>query len=438
MSYISDFFDSFASCLTCFQSPALRINNRKFKIVKLLGEGGFSYVYLVQDIRSDQLFALKKIRCPFGQESIRAAMREIEAYKLFKSDYIIRAVDSAVVQEKDGSKTVYILLPYFEEGNLQDKINDNLIDGSSFKEQELVQLIIDICKGLRVMHNHHGTVRDISSQDAFLDRISETDTYVIGQEEEEEEDDDDDDDDDDDEGDNGIDTQTEGEDDNDGGTNGGPLARGGDGSEQAKNKKRDYSRNSSNTNVSSHESHALLLNPDDTDGVNDDLPEGSTPLTEIIPFAHRDIKPANIMISHTTGKPVLMDLGSCSKARVHLRTRQQALELQDLAAEHCTLPYRAPELFDVKTNSSVDERVDIWSLGCSIFALMYSASPFELQNSETGANLSMAIINGQYKFPTTPVYSDKLKDLVKMCLTVSPTDRPTIDQVLEAAEALAQ
>ena len=31
-----------------------------------------------------------------------------------------------------------------------------------------------------------------------------------------------------------------------------------------------------------------------------------------------------------------------------------------MAAERCTMPYRAPELFNVETHSVIDERIDIW------------------------------------------------------------------------------
>mgnify|MGYP002717752899 CR=1 FL=1 len=115
--------------------------------------------------------------------------------------------------------------------------------------------------------------------------------------------------------------------------------------------------------------------------VSDEEVEG-----ELIPYAHRDIKPAcvpttrstskrlihrNIMIADD-GSPVLMDFGSTTKwasprylntdgrARIDIQTRQQALLEQDIASEHCSMPYRAPELFDVKTGKMLDEKVDIW------------------------------------------------------------------------------
>lgn len=37
---------------------------------------------------------MKKIRCPFGPESVRNALREVEAYKIFDSPYIIKAIVS--------------------------------------------------------------------------------------------------------------------------------------------------------------------------------------------------------------------------------------------------------------------------------------------------------------------------------------------------------
>lgn len=58
--------------------------------------------------------------------------------------------------------------------------------------------------------------------------------------------------------------------------------------------------------------------------------------------------------------PVLMDFGSCIKARVRVNNRSEALIQQDMAAEHSSMPYRAPELFDVKSDTTLDEKVDIW------------------------------------------------------------------------------
>lgn len=128
-------------------------------------QGGFSYVYLVQDKTTSELFALKKIRCPFGQESVSQALKEVEAYTLFSSQSnIIHSIDHCVSTESGskfrsdggdaGSKTVYILLPYYQRGNLQDAINANLVNHTRFPEKQLMILMLGVAQALRSMHQY--------------------------------------------------------------------------------------------------------------------------------------------------------------------------------------------------------------------------------------------------------------------------------------------
>ncbi|KAK9451408.1 kinase-like domain-containing protein [Limtongia smithiae] len=358
--YLFDIANVFTGCFTCLPAPALYINNRSYKIQRLLGEGGFAYVYLVQ-AENGELFALKKIRCPFGAESLQHAKNEIESYKIFNDEHIIHYVDSSVVQERDGSKTVYIVLPYFRQGNLQDTINANLINGNSFDEKDALDLFLEIAKGVRVLHHHRahglssGPTRSTASSSTANLSIAATDTAEV---------------------------------------------------------------------------QPLMDIPLSTTGT-------SAPSSDVVPYSHRDIKPANIMISQV-GVPVLMDLGSCARARTVITSRRQALEVQDLAAEHCSMPYRAPELFDVKTNTVIDEKIDIWSLGCTFFALLYNNSPFEMQTAESGASLSLAVINGQYRIPDLPAYSEATKNIIRTCLTVEPKNRPDIDNIIVQITAARQ
>ena len=131
-------------------------------------QGGFSYVYLVQDTSTSELFALKKIRCPFGAESVAQAMREVDAYKTFaRIPGIIHSVDHAVATDRGGgasgigtgtdeSKVVYVLLPYYKRGNLQDVINANTVDHTNFPEKKLMRLFLGVCRALKAMHQYRG------------------------------------------------------------------------------------------------------------------------------------------------------------------------------------------------------------------------------------------------------------------------------------------
>ena len=147
-------------------------------------------MYLVQDTATSQLYALKKIRCPFGQESVSQALKEVEAYTLFSnSPYIIHSVDHSVQNDTGakisgigndasaGSKTVYILLPYLRRGNLQDAINANLVNHTKFPEKRLMVLMLGVAKALKDMHQYRvkggsnrGKARDIRNEAAAEDR----------------------------------------------------------------------------------------------------------------------------------------------------------------------------------------------------------------------------------------------------------------------------
>lgn len=76
-------------------------------------------------------------------------------------------------------------------------------------------------------------------------------------------------------------------------------------------------------------------------------------------IAHRDLKTSNICLTENMN-PVLMDMGSCAPAKVQICGAQDAQKLQDLAAERCSMTYRAPELFHVESYCIIDQRTDIW------------------------------------------------------------------------------
>lgn len=202
--------------------------------MKVLGEGGFSFVYLAQDEHSgasarplqispvltripQRQFALKKIRCPGGNEDVRQAMREVEAYRRFKCvviflvltrtrltlqnvdiqtsfafSYVARPTlqsrcpddyvqDSAVVQDPAGDgQVVYLFLPLYkvsphvmspsnlksnhlQRGNLQDAINANSINGTHFSEKEMLRLFKGTCEAIRAMHDYRASIASRSN-----------------------------------------------------------------------------------------------------------------------------------------------------------------------------------------------------------------------------------------------------------------------------------
>ncbi|CAN1796314.1 Serine/threonine-protein kinase 16 [Linum perenne] len=153
------------------------------------------------------------------------------------------------------------------------------------------------------------------------------------------------------------------------------------------------------------------------------------------PYAHNDVKPGNVLVTHRKGQSpiaILMDFGSARPARKQIRSRTEALQLQEWAAEHCSAPFRAPELWDCPSHADIDERTDVWSLGCTLYAIMYGVSPFEYALGESGGSLQLAILNAQIKWPAgpKPPYPEAMHQFVTWMLQPQATVRPRIDDII--------
>ncbi|CAO3633472.1 unnamed protein product [Mucor fragilis] len=296
-----------------FPNTVIKVNGRSFRITKLLGEGGFSFVYLAQDDMK-QPFAIKTIRCKMGKEVAQNAIKEAIITDRFQHKNIIKIEDMCMIKEDDGSKTIYIIMPFYKRGNIQDLINKCNQQGKTIPERQILTLFRDICISVQVLASYKNRA-----------------------------------------------------------------------------------------------------------GVS-------------IPWAHRDIKPANVLLSDDGKTPVLMDFGSARPARIDIVDRQTAMRQQDDAAENCSMPYRAPELFDVKTGIMLTEKVDVWSLGCTLFAMAYGESPFEMTINQQGGTMALAVLNRQFYFPHAKknVYSRTLEDLISWMLNTDPETRPSIDKVISA------
>ncbi|KAH9251972.1 hypothetical protein BASA81_010176 [Batrachochytrium salamandrivorans] len=114
---------------------------------------------------------------------------------------------------------------------------------------------------------------------------------------------------------------------------------------------------------------------------------------------HRDVKPHNILLTGQ-GHPLVMDLGSSCEFPIQVQSKRQASDLQEDAAQNCSAPYRAPELFEPTVGRNIGSEADAWSLGCTLFAMVWGKgySPFE---DATQGVLKLAILNGSaVRFPS--------------------------------------
>lgn len=307
-----------ASCLPCMpETSTLKLNGRNFQIIKLLGEGGFSFVYLVKDQDSGRLFALKKIRCSsYGSDSFQEAMKEIEATKKFRSPYIIPVYDSCVVQDdagsgtlfgslpssdqdsaasrgSDGGKVIYLFLPYYERGNLQDAINAHLVRNTRFGERDMLHLFLNTCKAVKEMHQYKlpnvGATRRqqqiprmevTPAEDPFTDANAASDEQGL------------------------------------------LISGSADDEDSSYPPKPSLNKGKGRDTGLADDGEGLVQQRD----LDDDVVQGKS--GQLLPYAHRDIKPGNVMIADDGTTPILMDFGSTIKARVVIKTRREAIAHQ--------------------------------------------------------------------------------------------------------------
>jgi len=155
-------------------------------------------------------------------------------------------------------------------------------------------------------------------------------------------------------------------------------------------------------------------------------------------WAHRDVKPANVLLG-PGDVPVLMDFGSAAVARKKIGSRQEALLLQEDAAQNCSMPYRAPELFDVPSNATIDERTDVFSLGATLYAMAFVYSPFECtfqDDEQRVVDCSYLRVIGGAQYPSKCEYSKEFIALIEWMLTVDPQKRPTVVDVIARVQGM--
>ncbi|CAI5744658.1 unnamed protein product [Peronospora destructor] len=166
-------------------------------------------------------------------------------------------------------------------------------------------------------------------------------------------------------------------------------------------------------------------------------------------FCHRDIKPHNILLSSSsTGEdflayiPVVTDFGSCAPIHVEVKSRSNALELQDEANCESSVPYWAPELFEPAVDSALDGQSDVWSLGCVLYTMAFGSSPFEHPRE---GFMKLACLNGQVSFPPQldgmihhrgTTFTGEFCDFIRDMLHTNPEERPSILDALEFTEEL--
>ncbi|XP_035994803.1 serine/threonine-protein kinase Nek5 isoform X1 [Fundulus heteroclitus] len=135
-----------------------------YEVIRQIGEGAFGRALLVRDKRGDG-----DRHCVVKQISLRkmsakekeASQKEVILLSQMKHPNIVSFI--ATFQEKGG---LYIVMEYCDGGDLLKKINTQR--GIPFSEEQIVDWFVQICLGLKHIHDRKVLHRDIKSQNIFL------------------------------------------------------------------------------------------------------------------------------------------------------------------------------------------------------------------------------------------------------------------------------
>jgi len=136
------------------------------------------------------------------------------------------------------------------------------------------------------------------------------------------------------------------------------------------------------------------------------------------PIIHQDIKPANILLDDNRHYAIT-DFGiSAQKGGIHGYYYDEE--------NSGTLAYMAPERF--LEGAEPIPQSDIWAFGATLFEILTGKVPFGEEGGKTQIETDAAI-------PSVAGVSSDIQRLIHACLDKQPGNRPSAEQLIEAAQA---
>jgi len=146
-----------------------------------------------------------------------------------------------------------------------------------------------------------------------------------------------------------------------------------------------------------------------------------------IGIVHRDIKPENLLYTNTSDD-ALIKLADFGLAKQLESPSGRAMLKASLSG---TPAYCAPERL---TQDQESKAVDMWSVGCILYFLIFGVPPFYSEKEDEDDNddeVFDSVVEGSVKFPENRPISDMAKDLVLRLLEKDPALRISAEQALK-------
>jgi eukaryotic-like serine/threonine-protein kinase len=160
------------------------LQNGRYRLLRLIGQGAMGKVYLAEDTRIGRQVAIKVIQseaslCPDDEattDAVRLFQREAQIIARFNHPHILPLFDFDKASS-DGSLPTYMVMPYCPDGSFADWLRRRRDQGEQSKDQKLlasqdvVQFVNQAADALQHAHEHSIIHCDVKPAN-FLLRIS--------------------------------------------------------------------------------------------------------------------------------------------------------------------------------------------------------------------------------------------------------------------------
>ena len=137
---------------------------KEYKVITLIGRGGYGAVYKVKNINTNELFAMKiYLITESNKEDFISIENETKILSQLNHPNIIKLYNYFKVDN-----SFCLIMELCEGGDLSKLIEQKRKSGKYFNEIEIKKYLYEICKGLDYLHSHKIIHRDLKSLNIFI------------------------------------------------------------------------------------------------------------------------------------------------------------------------------------------------------------------------------------------------------------------------------
>ena len=154
------------------EEPKNDFNPSEFKIIKKLGEGTFGKIYCIKWLKTNELFALKKMDLDeYDVYIFKKKVRLIQNFiKNTGHNGLIKLYGDKSIQQQKINEFYYYVIMELAEKDLEKEINNRRAYRRYYSESELLDIIVQLVKTLSLMQKNSITHRDVKPQNILLSK----------------------------------------------------------------------------------------------------------------------------------------------------------------------------------------------------------------------------------------------------------------------------